>query len=136
VAETKTLNRLLSNLGICRKAGKLLIGVPLVCEGMRGTKEGKASLVLYASDCSENTLKKIRTKCEFYKIESHMLPIGAGDLGHAVGKLSAIGAVAITDKSLCEMIKKTLNDSATTESNHNDHTKGTLVEEAIEVRRE
>ena len=134
----KALNtgRLLSNLGICRKAGKLLIGVPLVCEGMRGCKEGKAAIVLYASDCSENTLKKIRTKSEFYSIEAHMLPISSVELGHAVGKLSAIGAVAITDKSLCDMVKKTLKDSAPAESNHNDQTKGTLVEGSIEVRRE
>lgn len=132
----KTLDRLLSNLGICRKAGKLLIGVPLVCEGMRGCKEGKASLVLYAADCSENTLKKIRTKSEFYGIETHMLPITCGELGHAVGKLSAIGAVAVTDTSLCEMIKKTLHALAAAEANHNDQTKGTLVEGSIEVRRE
>ncbi|MBO5109370.1 MAG: ribosomal L7Ae/L30e/S12e/Gadd45 family protein [Clostridia bacterium] len=136
MTETVNVKRLLSNLGICRKAGKLLIGVPLVCEGMRGCKEGKASLVLYASDCSENTLKKLRTKSEFYGVEARMLPIGCGELGQAVGKLSAIGAVAITDKSLCEMIQKTFKDSVMAESNHNDQTKGTLVGESIEVRRE
>ena len=120
---SKTSPRLLSNLGICRKAGKLMIGVPLVCEGMRGTKDGKVCLVLYANDCSPNTLKKIRTKSEFYSVETHMLPIDCVTLGHAVGKLSAIGAVGVTDTSLCAMIKKTLADSAAAESNNIDQRK-------------
>ena len=121
MAETNKINqRLLSNLGLCRKAGKMMIGVPLVCEGMRGTKDGRVSLVLYANDCSENTLKKIRTKSEFYGVEAHMLPIDCVTLGHAVGKLSAIGAVGIIDPSLCAMIKKTLADSAAAESNNID----------------
>jgi ribosomal protein L7Ae-like RNA K-turn-binding protein len=132
--DTKAPDRFLGLLGLAKRAGRTVTGAPLIFTAMR-TKRPPC-LVLVAEDASDGAKKKLRTKCEFYKIESHMLPIGAGDLGHAVGKLSAIGAVAITDKSLCEMIKKTLNDSAATESNHNDHTKGTLVEEAIEVRRE
>ena len=50
----------------------------------REVKSGRAALIMIAGDSSENTKKKFRDMCEFYKV-----PIYYGDkdtLGHAMEK--------------------------------------------------
>ena len=58
--------RLLSALGLCRKAGKLICGTPLICDALRSAK--KPCAVIMASDNSENTQKKLSDKCAFYGV--------------------------------------------------------------------
>ena len=57
---------LLGIVGMCRAAGKAVIGTPMICEYLRGRAKkrdcGKGEvdvIVLEASDTSENTHKKI-----------------------------------------------------------------------------
>ena len=49
-------DRLLSFLGLCKRAGCLISGAETVTKAVA---EGKALLVLYASDVSENSLKGV-----------------------------------------------------------------------------
>ena len=49
-------DRLLSFLGLCKRAGCLISGAETVTKAVR---EGKALLVLYASDVSDNSLKGV-----------------------------------------------------------------------------
>ena len=96
-------DRLLGAIGICRRAGKLICGVPLICTEMR--KGGAVSIVLAASDASDNTKKKLNDKCNFYGVRLVWLPYTADQLAAAVGKSAPIGAVAITDDRLLQAVE-------------------------------
>ena len=102
--------KLLSSLGLCAKAGKIIYGVPMICDALR--KGGKSSpvLVLEASDTSENTHKKISDKCNFYKTKHVRLCCTGGELAAALGKTSSLAAVAVTDKNLCLVVEKYIGD--------------------------
>ena len=95
---------ILSSLGLCAKAGKLIYGVPMIIEAMQKGK--RVYLVLEACDTSDNTHKKIGDKCSFYGVKKIRLDIDCGALGSAVGKSSALAAVAVTDESFYNMMGK------------------------------
>ena len=92
-------DKLLSTLGLCARARKLVMGTPMVCEAMR---DGKAPViaVLEASDTSDNTHKKLSDKCAFYRVPLYRLTADTERLGRAVGKTGAVAAVGVTDESL------------------------------------
>lgn len=96
--------RILSSLGLCSKAGKLIFGVPMIIEALQKGK--KIYLVLEAQDTSDNTHKKITDKCNFYQVSKVRLDIDGGDLASAVGKSSSLAAVAITDDGFYKMMSK------------------------------
>lgn len=98
--------KMLSTLGLCVKAGKVIFGVPMICEAMRRGGKDAPLIVLEASDTSDNTHKKISDKCKFYGVEHVRLCHDGARLGGAVGKTSKLSAVAVTDKGLCLLIKK------------------------------
>ncbi len=91
---------LLSTLGLCARARKLIIGTPMVCEAMRRGGPGTPLAVLEASDTSENTSEKLRSKCTYYRIPLYRLSADTEALGHAIGKSSLVAAVAVTDAQL------------------------------------
>jgi ribosomal protein L7Ae-like RNA K-turn-binding protein len=98
--------KLLLSLGLCARAGKLIYGVPMICEAMR--KGGKKSplLVFESSDTSENTHKKIADKTAFYGVRTVRLNCDGAALASALGKTSSLAAVAITDEQMCRMAEK------------------------------
>ena len=96
--------RLRGMLGFAMRAGKVVIGTDAVCTAMRTKNPPK--IVVVASDVSENTLKKISTKCEFYNIKSVQLNIGADELGDLLGKTYSPAALAITDDGFAEQIDR------------------------------
>lgn len=96
--------RILSSLGLCSKAGKLIFGVPMIIEAMQKGK--KIYLVLEAGDTSDNTHKKITDKCSFYEVRKIRLDYDGGEIASAVGKSSALAAIAITDEGFYKMITK------------------------------
>ena len=99
-------DRLLGAIGLCKRAGKLISGVPLICTEMR--KGGPIQAVLAARDASDNTKKKLNDKCKYYGVTLQLLPYTAEELAAAVGKDAPIGAVAITDARLMQMVKEHL----------------------------
>ncbi len=96
-------DRLFGAIGLCRRAGKLICGVPLICTELK--KHGAVQAVLAASDVSDNTRKKLNDKCKFYSVPLYFLPCKAEDLAAAVGKDAPIGAVAVTDAQLMRAVK-------------------------------
>ena len=95
---------ILSSLGLCAKAGRLIFGVPMIVEAMQKGK--KIYLVIESGDTSGNTHKKITDKCLFYGIEKIQIDTDGGTLASAVGKTSSLAALAITDEGFYKMIKK------------------------------
>ena len=113
---------LLLMVGLCRRAGKTVIGTDMVCEFLRNRNEkksvnGKNSggekldvIVLESSDTSPGTHKKISDKCLFYNVKHIRLISTSEALGKALGK-RAVAAVAIADESFCRAITKKLAES-------------------------
>ena len=99
--------KLLSTLGLCARARKLVMGTPMVCEAMRD-KRASVVAVLEASDTSAGTHKKLTDKCAFYGVPHYRLTASTQQLGHAVGKTGAVAAVGVTDESLYNALAKHL----------------------------
>jgi len=102
---------LLGLIGICKRAGKAVVGVPMICEHLQkyrkkrpiGEEKTTELIVIEASDTSNNTHKKISDKCIYYKVKHVKIESSCEILGRAVGK-SAVAAVAIADESFCRAI--------------------------------
>ena len=97
---------LLHALGLCARARALVMGTPMVCDAMRTAK--KPTLVLVASDASDNTKKRLADKCAYYGVPLVTLPQISTDLAHAVGKASGLAAVGLTDENLCRLVRGAL----------------------------
>lgn len=98
--------RLLSNLGLCVRAGKIVFGVPMICEGMRKGGRNAPKVVFEASDTSENTSKKLSDKCEFYGVRLIKIDCDCQTLARELGKTGALAAVALTDENMLGMVEK------------------------------
>ena len=98
--------KLLSSLGLCAKAGKIIFGVPMICEALRSAKAKEISLIIEASDTSEGTHKKIADKSSFYQVRTVRIECDGATLASALGKTSSLAAVAIKDKEMCKIVEK------------------------------
>ena len=85
---------LLGAIGLCRKAGKLIIGTDAVGVSLREKK--KPCGVLVAADVSENTAKRLADKCATYETPLVTIPASGGELAAAIGKSAKTAAVAVT----------------------------------------
>ena len=94
---------LLSRLGLCVRAGKVIFGVPQICEAMRSGKNSPVA-VFEAADTSENTHKRITDKCQYYHVAQIRLSCDGATLAASLGKSAALGAVAVTDRRMCDMV--------------------------------
>lgn len=96
----------LSVLGLCKKAGRLIGGVPLVCDAMR---EGRVCLAVYATGAAENSIKRITDKAKSYHTDALALDTTPEALGHAVGKSGAVAAVGISDIGFAGALSKIIH---------------------------
>lgn len=90
-------DRLLSLLGLCRRAGKMVLGCDPVREAV---KEGKAYVVLAAADLSANTLKKVTAACEESDVKILTLQRSKDEVSFSLGKVC--GVVAIIDEGFAK----------------------------------
>ena len=104
----ESLQKVLSALGLCKKAGGALFGADMVCDAMRQNKG--VCLVVVPNDNSENTKKKLSDKCAFYRVAFKELPTSGEELAHAVGKSGHCAAVGITDENFARLLSKTMQD--------------------------
>ncbi|WP_072526201.1 L7Ae/L30e/S12e/Gadd45 family ribosomal protein [Clostridium sp. Marseille-P3244] len=98
-------DKILSLIGLAVKAGRCISGEVMT---ESETKSGKAKLVIVARDASDNTKKKFRDMCKFYRV-----PIcfyGDKDtLGHAMGK-EFRASLAILDEGFADGIQKEIKN--------------------------
>ena len=106
--------RLLQCLGLCVRAGKALMGVPIICDALRRGGASAPVSVWEAGDTSENTHKRITDKCAYYQVKHIRLACGGDVLAAALGKSSSLAAVAVTDRAMSDMAEQhlTANDRA------------------------
>ena len=99
-----TGNKVLSLIGLATKAGKTASGEFLT---EREVKSGKAALVIMAGDASENTKKKFRNMCDYYKVPIYFYE-DKDTLGHAMGKQFR-ASLAVLDEGFAKGIRKHLD---------------------------
>ncbi len=92
-------DRLLSFLGLCKRAGYLISGTDTV---IRSMKEKKALLVLTASDFSENSRKNVEKAAAEYQAPLRRLTCSKDELSFALGK--HCGVISVTDKGFADKI--------------------------------
>ncbi|MCH5266109.1 MAG: ribosomal L7Ae/L30e/S12e/Gadd45 family protein [Lachnospiraceae bacterium] len=95
--------KVLGTLGLAQRAGDVASGEFMTEKAIR---EGKACLVIVAEDASDNTRKKFRNACYYYKVPYAVF----GDremLGKALGK-EFRASLAVMDSGFAASIGKNL----------------------------
>lgn len=93
-------------LGLAMKAGKIKSGEFATEKAVR---EGRAFLVIVASDASENTKKLFRNLCAHYQVPFYVF----GEMeqnGHSIGRAFR-ASLACTEESLANAISKKLEQN-------------------------
>lgn len=91
-------------IGLAKRAGKLACGTESVVDAIRAKK---ASLVIVASDVSNETKKRIVDKCSFYGVDITTLEEGKSELGTALGR-NDTAAAAFLDASFVKAFHASL----------------------------
>lgn len=97
-------NKALSMLSIATKAGKTVTGE---FSTEKAVKEGKAYLVVVASDASDNTKKKFNNMCDYYHVTIKLFSDKVS-IGNACGK-EFRASLAVIDKGLAEAVIKQID---------------------------
>ena len=106
VGKAENVNKILSALGLCARAGKLIFGVPMICDAMRKGGTQKPVLIVEAADTSDGTHKKIADKSAFYQVRVVRIDCDGATLASALGKTSSLAAIAIKDREMCKIVEK------------------------------
>lgn len=85
-------DKLMSLLGLMRRAGKIVLGNDPVIDSINLKK---AKLVIVASDCSAHTAKGVLSCAHRCNVKAHVVPYTKDDISLAVGKYTAV--LSITD---------------------------------------
>jgi ribosomal protein L7Ae-like RNA K-turn-binding protein len=94
--------KFLSMLGLSRRAGKVIIGTPLVTSTL---PSGKVKVTFYTSDASDNTKKRITDKCKFYNTECIIIDTSSSQIGKMVGMNTDVCVVGVTDDNFSKQLK-------------------------------
>lgn len=95
------MDKILSNIGLCNRAGGIISGEEIVCEYMAS---GKVFLIFLANDASDNAKKKIINKANYYNVEV-VESYSSTMLSHAIGKTGRM-VLGVTNKSFLKILKK------------------------------
>lgn len=96
-------NKLVGTLGICRRAGHLIIGFDAV-KGL--FLQGRAALIMTATDLSEKTEKELRFLLKNNDTLLCSLPLSKDTLGAALGLVKPVGIIATDDSGFAASIVK------------------------------
>ena len=97
-------DRVLSFLGICRRAKKLVIGAEVTEESVRC---GKSRLVLHAADASPNSLKRVRRAAQEQNVPVLCAERSKEELSHALGRLCAV--LSVEDEGFAKMLREMID---------------------------
>ena len=77
------MDKLLSLLGLARRAGRMTLGFDAVCASVQ-KKESK--LILAAEDVSDGTMRKLRNRLSECEIDIRGIPYSLEQINAAIGK--------------------------------------------------
>ncbi len=95
-------DRILSLLGLAKRAGRVTAGVPLVCEKLRSSSP--PALVVIAEGAAENARKRLADRCAFYKVNVLTVDADPAELAHALGRSDRIAGAAVSDEGFARLI--------------------------------
>ena len=98
-----TNNKISGFLGICRKAGKLVMGFDMTVDAMQ---KCTAEMVLLTSDCSERTARNMKRIAVDTETPIYILPLTMDEISYAVAKRA--GVFAVCDSGFANKIKQLL----------------------------
>jgi len=99
------MDKLLSLLGLARRAGRMSLGFDAVCSSV-GKNESK--LILAAQDVSEGTMRKLRNHLSESEINIREMPFGMDAINAAIGK--PVRLVSINDSGFAKRINELLDN--------------------------
>ena len=94
-------DKILSFLGICRRAGRLVIGADSSIDSIH---KNKAKLIIFASDFSSNSGKPVIEAANKYSVRVLTINRNKGELSLAVGKLC--GVLAVEDNGFANKLNR------------------------------
>lgn len=95
------MNKLLSLLGLARRAGRLEAGFD-ACRA--AAREGRAALLLAAEDISPKTYKNLQYEAERAGIPVARVPAGMVELGRACGVRA--GILSVNDRGFARAVEE------------------------------
>lgn len=95
------MDKIQSNLGIAKRAGKVISGTEMVIEGLRNNT---IYLVFLASDTKKNTTKKIIDKTTYYNVDLNQ-NYTCDFLSQAIGKKN-VHVIGIMDRGFAKLLKE------------------------------
>ena len=95
-------DKILSLVGLCKKAGKLSAGTPLA---EKAIKSKQSELIIIAKDISENGRKAITDSCKYYRV-NYIEYSDMFSLSDAVGADGQRVVVSVNDKGFADAILK------------------------------
>lgn len=94
------MNKVIQDITLCKRAGKLVIGFDVVKESLI---QKTAAILIMANDISPKTQKEVRFLSEKYQTELIEINQTMDELWYVLGKRA--GVFSVTDKALAEKIK-------------------------------
>ena len=98
-------DRLLSFLGLCRRARKLTIGAQVAVESIESKK---SKLIIYALDFSSNSLKPVLETAEKNDVEALMINRSKDELSVSLGRLC--GVLSVEDSGFAGKLSQMIKD--------------------------
>jgi ribosomal protein L7Ae-like RNA K-turn-binding protein len=72
-------------------------------------RKNKACRIYISSDASAGTVKKLKDKAAFYKVQAEILDMTMDELAQRVGFLRPTAAVSLTDRNFLKLTEKINN---------------------------
>ena len=94
--------KVLSTLGLCRRAARLHYGFDMVMAGLH-----KTHLLLLAEDCSERTCRNLEEAAKEWSIPLIRLPFTKEELGDHIGT-KPVGILGIIDPGFARSLKQSI----------------------------
>ncbi|MCI5924906.1 MAG: ribosomal L7Ae/L30e/S12e/Gadd45 family protein [Oscillospiraceae bacterium] len=95
------MDKVLQDIGLCRRAGALCLGTDAVTGAL---KAQRAAVVVISAQLSEKSQKEMRFLSEKYQAEICLIPHSFEQIGRITRK--PVGIMCITDQSLGEKLLK------------------------------
>lgn len=92
-------DKILSLLGLCRRAGKMTIGADPTVEAIA---KGKSKLIIYANDFSVKSLKSVELHAKMHDVKVLKLNRTKEEISFALGKLC--GVLSIEDNGFANKL--------------------------------
>ena len=96
------MNKVLSTLGLARRAGRINYGFDMVTAGLE-----KTYLLLLAEDCSLRTRRNIEAAAAEWRIPLHTLPFTKDQLGAGIGT-KPVGIIGVADRGFARSLAQSI----------------------------